>query len=406
MRRGPQTTLPVSVVIPTFNRAPLLERALRSIDSQRPRRPAQVIVIDDGSTDETAHVAEAHGAELIRHGCNLGAAAGYETGLRSARQGWVALLDDDDEWLPHHLDVLWSLTPDSVLVASSCIERVPGSNEHFFHGPLTADDATVESPSELLHPENPIPSSAAMFRRDAAVTVGGFRPVLCEDLDLWCRLLSHGNATLSPHVSVLYHTHPGQMSENWEAMHVAHLNIARSFAGEPWWSRGLVERRAGVTAWDRFRARRRAGLGGAGRRFARDLLEHPVRALGVLEVVRHRAAVRRRTSRLALSGEPSVAVLAGGDPAVVPEPDRYEADLSATDSFRAFLRLARRPSTAAIVNSRSQAALVRLIGARPLRVSRSAPAGSGPNGSKPGPDQAAQPGSQGHGPRTATRAQP
>jgi GT2 family glycosyltransferase len=399
MRRDPQTRLPVSVVIPTFNRARLLERALRSINAQRPRRPAQVIVIDDGSTDDTTLVAEAHGAELIRHGCNLGAAAGYETGLRAARHDWLALLDDDDEWLPHHLDLAWSLTPGSVLVASSCIERTHGSSQHFFHGPLTARETTVESPSELLHPENPIPSSAAMFRRDAAAAVGGFRPVLCEDLDLWCRLLSQGKATLSPRVTVLYHTHPGQMSENWEAMHAAHLNVARSFADEPWWSPALVERRAGVTAWDRFRARRRAGVEGAGRRFARQLLEHPLRAVGVLEVVRHRAAIRRRTSRLALSGEPSVAVLAGGDPGAVPEPDRYEADLSATDSFHAFLRLARRPSTAAIVSSRSQAALVRLAGARPMRVSGSSLVDVGSNGSEPASDHP-QPG-PGRGARTA-----
>ncbi len=388
MRPDPDTRLPVSVVIPTFNRAPLLERALRSINAQRPRRPAQVIVIDDGSTDDTAQVAEAHGAELIRHGCNLGAAAGYETGLRAARHEWIALLDDDDEWLPRHLEHVWSLTSGSVLAAASCIERTPASREHFFHGPLTAGETTIESPSALLHPENPVPSSAAIFRRDAALAVGGFRPVLCEDLDLWCRLLSRGKATLSPRVTVLYHTHPGQMSENWEAMHVAHLNVARSFAGEPWWSPGLVERRAGVTAWDRFRARRRARFHGAGRRFARQLLEHPLRALGVLEVVRHRAAVRRRTSRLALSGEPSVAVLAGGDPGLVPEPDRYEADLSATDSLHAFLRLARRPSTAVVVSTRSQAALVRLAGARPVRGSDLTASLEG-NGSDPASGQSA-----------------
>jgi hypothetical protein len=213
---------------------------------------------------------------------------------------------------------VWSLTPGSVLVASSCIERARGSTRHFFHGPLTARETTVESPSELLHPENPIPSSAAMFRRDAAGAVGGFRPVLCEDLDLWCRLLSQGKATLSPRVTVLYHTHPGQMSENWEAIHAAHLNIARSFAGERWWSRGLVERRAGVTAWDRFRAGRRAGLNGAGRRFVRELLGRTEAAGGralhdrvaqhlVLGEPPHRVAVdhaaRHRVHRDAARGE-------------------------------------------------------------------------------------------------------
>jgi GT2 family glycosyltransferase len=375
-------TLPVSVLIPAFNRARLLERALRSVNAQR-RRPEQVIVVDDASTDDTPRVAEALGAELIRHGRNLGPSATYETGLRAVRHQWVALLDDDDEWLPHHLETLWTLTPGSVLVASSCVERVPGSTDHTYHGPLTREPIILDSPSALIHPENLIPSSAAMFHRDTAVEVGGFRAGLCEDLDLWCRLLTRGRATLSPRVGVVYHIHPGQVSRDWEEIHAAHLDIARSFAGEAWWSQGLVERRAGVTAWDRFRGGRRSGAEGAGRKFARDLLEHPVRTLGVVEVLRHRAAMRRRTSRLASSGGPSVAVLHGADPSAVPEQDRYEVDLSATGSFRAFLHLARRPSGAAMVSSRSQAALVRLAGAKPLRA-------SGQNGSRPQPQPQTQ----------------
>ena len=362
-------TLPISVVIPTFNRSRLLERALRSVARQRPRGPAQVIVVDDASTDDTAQVAEAYGAELITHAERLGAAAAYETGLRAASHDWVALLDDDDEWLPHHLDTLWSLAPGNVLVASSCIECSPASADHRFHGPLSDRPTVVDSPASLLHPENPIPSSAAMFRRDAAIAVGGFRDVLCEDLDLWCRLVGQGRATLSPRVGMLYHTHPGQLSEDWEAMHVAHLDVARSFAGEAWWSPELVERRAGVSAWDRFRARRHERTPGAARTFARELLRHPRRAIGVLDLLRYRAQVRRHSSRLASSGEPSVAVLAGSDPAAVPKDDRYEVDLSATGDLRAFVRLVRRPSATAVVSSRPQAALVRLTGARPVRVS-------------------------------------
>ena len=195
---------------------------------------------------------------------------------------------------------------------------MPGSADHTYHGPLTRKPVVLESPSSLLHPENLIPSSAAMFHRDTAMAVGGFRAGLCEDLDLWCRLLGRGRATLSPRVGVLYHMHPGQVSRDWEEIHAAHLDVARSFAGEPWWSKALVERRAGVTAWDRFRGRQRTGMAGAGRELARDLLAHPFRTLGVVEVLRHRAAMRRHTSRLSLSGKPSVAVLSGVNPAAVP----------------------------------------------------------------------------------------
>ncbi len=370
--RQPTPTLPVSVLIPTFNRARLLDRALRSVDAQRPHKPAQVLVVDDGSTDHTPQVAEAFGARLIRHDSNRGAAAAYEAGLRSATHEWVALLDDDDEWLPHHLDTLWALTrltPESVLVACSCIECSPDSTEHRFHGPLTEEPTILDSPASVLYPDNPVPSSAAMFRRSSALAAGGFRDVLCEDLDLWCRLLDLGRATLSPRVGMLYHTHPGQISKNWEAMHAATLDITRSFSARSGGRGGLVERRAGVTAWDRFRVGRHRHIDGTGRRFVRELLAHPRRAIGVLAIWRYRASVRRRTSRLTSSGEPSVAVLAGADPATIPEQRRYQVDLSATSPIRAFVRLGRRPSASAVVSSRWQAALVRLMGTRPVLVS-------------------------------------
>ncbi len=380
-------TLPISVVIPAFNRARLLERALESVASQRPRVPAEVIVVDDHSTDDSPQVAERFGVRLIRHERNLGGnAAARETGLRAASQEWVALLDDDDEWLPHHLETLWPLTPGSVLVACACVERCADSAEHGFHGPLTERPVVLDSPAPLLHPENLIPASAAMVHRETALAVGGFRGALsrpqmqgngntaldlsilgCEDLDLWCRLMSRGRATLSPRVGVLYHTHRGQISGDWEAMHVAHLDVARSFADQGWWSQGLVERREGVTAWDRYRRGRHRGSFQAAGRLARELLQRPRRALGVLDVLRHRLAVRRRTSRLASSGEPSIAVLAGVDPTLVPPSERYDVDLSGVSTLRAFLQLARRPSAAAMVRSRSQGALMRFAGVRPIR---------------------------------------
>lgn len=364
-----QPTLPVSVVVPVFNGAHLLDRALRSIAAQQPRKPAEVIVVDDGSTDGSHEVAEAGGARVIRHERNLGLAAAKDTGIRAASHDWVALLDSDDEWLPDHLRILWPLTPGHVVVASSCIECNPGSSERGFHGALTEETQVLTSPAPIIHPENLIPNSASMVHRETAIQAGGFRGGLCEDLDIWCRVLSRGPAALSPEVGMLYHTHPGQLSEDWEAIHSAHLEIARSYSEETWWSRRLVERRAGVTAWDRFRDQRRKGVRGALRRLVRELVAHPQRAVGVLDVCRHRLAVRRRASRLAISGEPSVAVLAGGDRSLVPAEDRYEIDLSSVGPLKAFLRLVRRPSALAVVSSRPQAALVRLAGVRPLRVS-------------------------------------
>ncbi len=150
-----QGPLPVSVVISVFNRPELLRRALRSVASQRPRQPAEVIVVDDGSTDGTAEVAEASGARVIRHERNLGTAAAKETGMRAARYDWVALLDSDDEWLPHHLGVLWSLIPGNVLVAASCVECKPDSSELGFHGTLAEETTTLTSPARPPSPREP-----------------------------------------------------------------------------------------------------------------------------------------------------------------------------------------------------------------------------------------------------------
>jgi glycosyltransferase involved in cell wall biosynthesis len=88
----------VSVVIPTHNRRPLLELTLRSVLWQR-NVEFEVIVIDDGSTDDTPGMLRSLGARVrvVRHERALGVSVAH----RIARpRAWVAFLDDDDQWLP------------------------------------------------------------------------------------------------------------------------------------------------------------------------------------------------------------------------------------------------------------------------------------------------------------------
>ena len=95
----------VSVIIPTYNRSVLLERALRSIFNQT-TRPAQVIVVDDGSSDDTSKrvCAEFPEVRYIRQ-CNQGVSSARNRGILEAREEWLAFLDSDDEWLPDKLQV-------------------------------------------------------------------------------------------------------------------------------------------------------------------------------------------------------------------------------------------------------------------------------------------------------------
>lgn len=85
----------VSVVVPTRNRAEYLRVTLASLAAQPPDTPYEVIVVDDGSDDETAELAEQMGARVIRHERSRGPNAARNSGIEVARAPLIALIDDD-----------------------------------------------------------------------------------------------------------------------------------------------------------------------------------------------------------------------------------------------------------------------------------------------------------------------
>jgi glycosyltransferase involved in cell wall biosynthesis len=97
----------VSVVIPTYNRAKLIVRAVQSVLSQT-YPEIEVIVVDDASTDETQFVIESlqqtdHRVRYLQHSTNRGSQAARNTGIKAAVGKYVAFLDSDDEWLPQKI---------------------------------------------------------------------------------------------------------------------------------------------------------------------------------------------------------------------------------------------------------------------------------------------------------------
>jgi len=99
----------VSVVIPTYNRAAYITRAVRSVQNQT-FRDLEIIVVDDGSIDNTAEiVAKMASADprvrYIIHSINKGAQAARNTGARAAQGKWIAYQDSDDEWLSNSLEL-------------------------------------------------------------------------------------------------------------------------------------------------------------------------------------------------------------------------------------------------------------------------------------------------------------
>lgn len=124
----------ISVILPTCNRASLLQRAIQSVRSQSDDN-FEIVVVDDCSTDDTASVVTSirdDRLRYLRHETNKGGAAARNTGIRSARGEIIAFLDDDDEWLPEKLERQKRLLGrfDAVI----CASRIRGKKSIEGHG--------------------------------------------------------------------------------------------------------------------------------------------------------------------------------------------------------------------------------------------------------------------------------
>ncbi len=370
----PPATLPISVLIPAYNRGSRLRRCIYSVWAQRPWLPTEVIVVDDHSADDTAAIAASLGAKVIRHEENLGVAAARNTLLQAATCEWIAFLDSDDEWLPHHLTHLWEIRGAHSLVGASALYCASDGRGDRFSGPPTRKPMVLRSPDPLISTYNYFTTSGSMVRRNVALAVGGFHQwQVAEDVDLWIRVLeTHHTAICSPRVTVLYHMHSEQLSLDTDMMNEGHCAVAEAHLERTGKSSAAVERWKGTMAWDRMKAALTRGDWRAAAQLLLSMLFEPQRLVGVAVQLWLRFRVRRRVSQLARDGGPSTAVL------VRDERRRFETrkaldgqpfrDLSALSTAQVLLALARRPAGRVVVATKLHAGLVRLAGARPVAV--------------------------------------
>jgi glycosyltransferase involved in cell wall biosynthesis len=210
----------ISVVIPAYNAAHFLPRSLGSVFAQT-LQPLEVIVVDDGSTDSTAQVAEQLGAKVIRQP-NAGQAKARNTGIKDALGDWVALLDADDWWEPEKLArQAAAIHHDTVLV---------------YTGARYLDDRGTRSIRRALDPHtagkmlrycNPIIASSVLFQRQAVADIGGFnvKAPPCEDWELWYRLLPLGRFAAVDEPLTQYWLSPQSSSASPERMLAAMSRI-------------------------------------------------------------------------------------------------------------------------------------------------------------------------------------
>jgi GT2 family glycosyltransferase len=356
--------VPVSVVIPAYNREQMVVRAVTSALSQRPHPPAEVIVVDDCSGDRTGDAAAAAGARIVRHEVNRGEGAARNTGIAHARHGWVALLDSDDEWLPHMLATLWPRRDDHVLVGGASLNCGPDPARDRYAGVVGHRDRVLGSPSALIYPENFVAASGTMVRRDVVLDVGGYVEGMKAgaDMDLWIRVLERGSGLIVPEPVVLYHMHEGQVTTDAELMARGHRVVAGRYEQQPWWSAKLLRRWEGGAGYDAARQAIADGRAGEALGLLGHVVRDPDRALGATGLLVRRARLRRRSGLVDRKGEPTVAVLPGAR-----ADGSQTRDLRNVSGARALASLAWRPTHAAIAASPLQAVAARLAGVREVR---------------------------------------
>jgi glycosyltransferase involved in cell wall biosynthesis len=220
----------LSVVIPCYNAAPFLDEAISSVFAQT-RSPSEVIIVDDGSTDGTAEIAERRGVRVIRLERNVGAAAARNAGLRAARGDLVAWLDADDIWKPEHLAIVVPLLerfPAAVL-AFSLVETFGGESSVW--PTLLPAGAPVNAEAACLR-RCILPQNAVVVRRAEVLAAGGYdeRLRLAEDYDLWLRLSREYSFVCTHLVTCNWRCHANQQSRgNAESYWAAEYESRRRY---------------------------------------------------------------------------------------------------------------------------------------------------------------------------------
>jgi glycosyltransferase involved in cell wall biosynthesis len=208
----------ISVIIPAYNAARFIRETVECV-LQQTLPPDEVLVIDDGSTDDTASIAESFGppVRVIRRQ-NVKLAATRNFGVQEAKSEWVAFLDADDLWQSNKLERQMeelSRNPEADLCYTGRVLLLQG-HENTRLGKVVPVPPAEKIRQALYHNTTFLPSSVVM-RRSTFLAIGGHDThfKIVEDWDTWLRLLHAGTkfAACSEPL-MLYRIHSNSTSHN------------------------------------------------------------------------------------------------------------------------------------------------------------------------------------------------
>ncbi len=223
-----ESRLKVSIIIPLYNKAPYVRRALDSISAQT-FADFEVIVVDDGSTDDGAAIVEGYGDARFRviRQANAGPGSARNAGLAQARGVFIAFLDGDDEWLPNYLQesvsLLESFGSEVASVTSGYIEHPLGkSTERMWRkrgitSGVHRVDAGTE-PSLVVNMLAYMSPCSTLTRAEVFRKWGGFydreRCTFGEDSFLWLKILLNETVSFNLNPLVQFHREASGLSKN------------------------------------------------------------------------------------------------------------------------------------------------------------------------------------------------
>ena len=225
----------VSVIIPAFNAARFIAETLTSAQAQT-WPDLEIIVVDDGSTDDTAAIVEAAAATdpritLIRQ-ANAGVAAARNAAIAAAKGDYVAPLDADDLWHPENISAqvaaLERAGPGTA-VAYAWHVRIDAAGRICGNGPRVLVEEGAAALARVVERDFIGNGSSTVIRRGCILEVGGYDPTLrarqgedCEDVALTIALAERWNFAPVPRRLVGYRQHGASMSRKSEQMRRSH----------------------------------------------------------------------------------------------------------------------------------------------------------------------------------------
>ena len=220
----------ISVIIPAYNRARELRNAIDSALAQT-RLPIEVIVVDDGSTDETPEVLARYGDRIrVVRQSNQGVAAARNAGIAIARGDLLAFLDSDDVWLPRKLELQAArFDADAELGLVHCGADFEGTgvNVDGLEGWVASEILRLDRSVIVAH------GSGVMVPRRVAEELGGFdaRMRVSEDWDFCYRVATRYRIGFVAEALVLYARHASGLHRDIEKMeHGMLLALEKAFA--------------------------------------------------------------------------------------------------------------------------------------------------------------------------------